>query len=208
MKAPVPSRRVVAVLAWLAAAGILLLVVWLLGLVMSLSDRVGDAESERDDSATAVRELVEDVAAQQAALDEVNRRCTDADECTPVEVPAPVDVDEIQQDEIQEREIQEREIQERERQQPEVDDAPIPGAVGASCVAELGLEACRGPSGDTGNTGPEGPAGKDGAPGADGRGVQTITCAGGQVVVTYTDGTTQTVDGWPCGGPGNSGDNR
>lgn len=205
MKAPVPSRRVVAVLAWLAAAVVLLLVVWLLGLVLSLSERVGDAESQRDESTTALRELVEDVAAQKVALEEVNRRCTAADECTPVRVPDPVDVDEIQQDEIQEREIQEREIQERERQEPEVDDAPVPGAVGASCVAELGLEACRGPKGDTGEKGEPGKDGKDGAPGADGRGITDTHCGDdGRWLVTYSDGTTS--DGGSCLiAPGNSG---
>lgn len=207
MKVPVPSRRVVAVLAWLAAFVILLLFVWLLGLVLSLSDRVGSAESERDDSATALSELVEDVAAQKVALEEVNRRCVEADECTPVEVPDPVDVDEVQQDEIQEREIQEREIQERERQEREVDDAPVPGAVGASCIAELGLDACRGPKGDTGEKGERGDTGPAGPPGEPGRGITDTQCTDGRWAVTYSDGTTS--DGGPCLiAPGNSGENQ
>ncbi|WP_228941853.1 hypothetical protein [Nocardioides sp. Leaf374] len=47
----------------------------------------------------------------------------------------------------------------------------IPGPVGASCVEELGLPACRGttgPAGPQGDTGPRGRPGTDGRPGRDG----------------------------------------
>lgn len=47
----------------------------------------------------------------------------------------------------------------------------IPGPVGASCVEELGLPACRGttgPEGPQGDTGPRGRPGTDGRPGRDG----------------------------------------
>lgn len=52
-----------------------------------------------------------------------------------------------------------------------------------------GAEGPVGESGSTGATGPPGPAG------ADGRGIVSLDCFNGELVVTYTDGTTQIVEG-------------
>lgn len=49
--------------------------------------------------------------------------------------------------------------------------------------------------GPAGQTGPAGPTGLAGADGKDGRGIASITCTDGQLVVTWTDGTTSTVAG-------------
>lgn len=61
--------------------------------------------------------------------------------------------------------------------------------------------ACTGPVGPAGETGTQGPQGE---PGAAGRGITTIACDDGdQLVVTYTDGTSEAVDGATActGGP-------
>lgn len=52
-----------------------------------------------------------------------------------------------------------------------------------------------GQKGDTGNTGAQGPAGPIGPAG---RGVVRFDCVAGEVVVLYTDDTTQTVPGLTC----------
>lgn len=107
---------------------------------------------------------------------------------------------------------------------------PIPGPKGdrgESCIEEIGYPRCRGaagddgssgtpgaagqdgtdgapgPKGDKGDTGERGPEGPAGPAGSDGRGIQSVTCEGGQFVVTYTDGTSQPVAGSSCAGPGN-----
>lgn len=68
------------------------------------------------------------------------------------------------------------------------------GARGPGCVEALGLEACRGPKGEPGG---QGPAGTDGAAG---RGIASLTCdqSTQQLVVTYTDGTVQPIEGSDC----------
>lgn len=75
---------------------------------------------------------------------------------------------------------------------------------------EQGTQGPKGDTGATGETGPQGPPGVDGKDGADGkdgtagaagkdgRGIATVSCqADGTWLFTYTDSTTQTVDG-PC----------
>ena len=90
---------------------------------------------------------------------------------------------------------------------------PVPGPrgpvgpVGPVGVAGKTVVGAPGSAGGEGPAGPAGPAGKDGsngadgspgAPGQDGRGIQSITCdSSGVWQITYTDGTTQSVDG-PC----------
>lgn len=108
----------------------------------------------------------------------------------------------------------------------DVPNAPlvIAGPRGQSCIEEIGYVRCRGAQGigktgkpgtpgtpgeggapgapgekgDRGEKGDKGDRGEQGQPGAPGRGVQSLACIDGQVVVTYTDGTSQPADGWSC----------
>lgn len=55
-----------------------------------------------------------------------------------------------------------------------------------------------GPAGPGGSTGPQGPQGVPGFDGMNGRGISNMTCGSdGSWVVTYTDGTVETISG-PC----------
>lgn len=104
----------------------------------------------------------------------------------------------------------------------------VVGPRGASCIEEIGYPRCRGPQGGTGKAGAPGIPGTPGEPGASGedgaagekgergekgdkgdrgeqgpqgepgRGVQSTDCVDGQLVTTYTDGTTQPVAGSSC----------
>ena len=82
MKAPVPSRRAVTVLAWLVVIVVVLLVVWLVGRVVSLSDRVAESRSDRTD----LRELVEN---QGAALDDANAKLVELGQAPVIQAEAP-----------------------------------------------------------------------------------------------------------------------
>lgn len=80
------------------------------------------------------------------------------------------------------------------------DGAPgAPGEVGESGTdGQDGAPGPAGPQGEPGPVGPEGPAGadgEDGTDGVDGRGISSVQCEQGNAtfVITYTDGTTQTV---------------
>lgn len=63
-------------------------------------------------------------------------------------------------------------------------DSTIPGPAGPS-----------GPAGAPGTSGTSGTSGVDGRDGKDGRGVASIACADGDLVVTFTDGASQTITG-------------
>lgn len=162
MRAPVPSRRAVVGLSWVLGVVIVLFLAWLYARVVTLSEQVNEADAQRDARASELEAIVEDVAAQKAALDEVNRRCVVAEDCTPVATPEIDDI-EVQDGEVQEPEIQEPEVQEPERQDPEVDDAPVPGPAGGDgddgTQGPQGPQGEQGPKGDTGATGERGPAG-------------------------------------------------
>lgn len=71
------------------------------------------------------------------------------------------------------------------------------GAPGEDGIGAAGADGAQGPAGPPG---PAGPAGKDGANGKDGRGIASMACTGGMppmtITVTYTDGTSQTIQ---CG---------
>lgn len=69
------------------------------------------------------------------------------------------------------------------------------GDPGLTPLAIPGKKGDKGSTGERGPAGEPGPAGADGKNGSDGRGITSIACAGGQLTVTYTDGTTQTIDG-------------
>lgn len=79
--------------------------------------------------------------------------------------------------------------------------AGAPGEPGA--VGEPGTDGQDGATGPQGEPGPAGPAGADGQDGTDGRGVESVSCTQGNVsfIITYTDGTTQSVTCDPGGTP-------
>jgi hypothetical protein len=75
-------------------------------------------------------------------------------------------------------------------------DMGVPGQTGAT--GETGSAGATGSTGAQGPAGPAGTPGADGAAGKDGRGIASLTCnADGTWTVTFTDDTTQTIDG-PC----------
>lgn len=71
------------------------------------------------------------------------------------------------------------------------------GRDGSDGIAQNGQDGQDGDDGTDGQQGPEGPAGPQGAPGepgSDGRGISDIDCDDdGRFVISYTDGTTDTV---------------
>lgn len=78
----------------------------------------------------------------------------------------------------------------------------LPGAAGSDgsngAAGKDGSTGERGPTGADGATGATGADGQPGADGKDGRGISTVACTDdGTWLITYTDGSTQTVDG-PC----------
>ena len=73
-----------------------------------------------------------------------------------------------------------------------------PGAKGDPGLTPLAIPGPPGkdaPKPKDGKDGKDGKPGADGKPGKDGRGVKSITCESGQLTVTYTDGTSQIIDG-------------
>ena len=75
---------------------------------------------------------------------------------------------------------------------------PVPGPPGRDGADGESITGPAGPKGDTGPPGKDGSNGKDGTNGSDGRGIVSIDCnPDADWVVTYTDGTTQTITG-PC----------
>lgn len=162
-----------------------------------LQQQAATAAEQRDERAAAFDQLVDQVAAQQAALEEANQRLVELG-AAPVEEPPTAAAPSA----------------------PGV-QGPTgpPGPRGPSCIEELGLSPCRGDAGTTGVPGGTGPAGADGSPGSaggqgpkgepgpagpqgepgpagpagtPGRGVQSTICGDdGRWLVTYTDGTTE-----------------
>lgn len=192
-----------------AAVVAVLVGAWLIASVLQVAAGQRESREDRAHLADQVEALELQASANAAALEEANRRLRRAGQTPVTEPDHPVD-------------------------EPIV---VIPGPQGDrgprgfSCIEEIGYPRCRGTSGVDGNAGdpgsdgqdgapgpagPQGPAGpagpagapgKDGVDGKDGRGVQSLSCEAGTVVVTYTDNTTHTVDGWSClpPTPGNSG---
>lgn len=173
-------KNAIKVFAGIAAVLVVGWIIFQLGTLVA-ADQV--SLRDRDDLHDKLDEQAAVVERQQAALDEVNRRCVVADDCTPVSAP---DVDdlEVQDGEIQEPEIQEPEVQNPERQDPEVDDAPVPGAAGSD-----GAQGPQGPQGPAGPAGQDGADGKDGAPGTAQPGL--YSCGDGE----YLNGITIAADG-------------
>lgn len=203
MKTPVPSRRVNIALAWTVGIVVLALGAWLVGKVSTLGEenhRFEQRDQQSIEDRRDLRERVEGYETVLAALTEQLRQLGEKPVVEPEDPPEPGQI------------------------------IPIPGPRGPSCIEEIGLQPCRGdegrsgqpgsegepgepgvpgtpgeqgPKGEKGDTGERGPEGPAGPAGADGRGIQTVTCEGGQFVVTYTDGTSHPVAGSSCIGPGN-----
>jgi len=76
-------------------------------------------------------------------------------------------------------------------------DSTVPGPPGSDSTVP-GPTGSGGAKGDTGSTGSKGETGSSGRDGSDGRGVTRFDCIDGSIVVTYTDGTTQTIPGLTC----------
>lgn len=191
MKAPVPSRRAVAVLAWLVVIVVALLIVWLVGRVASLSDRVAESRSDRAD----LRHLVED---QGSALDDANAKLVELGQEPVTQPEAPPSLPLV----LQGR----RGLSCVEELGLGVCRGPVgpQGAVGkrgddgatvtgpAGQDGEAGQQGPKGEQGEAGPQGEQGPQGPAGPPGADGRGIASTKCGDdGRWVVTYTDGTTE-----------------
>lgn len=82
----------------------------------------------------------------------------------------------------------------------------LPGTSGKDGSSVTGPAGSDGSPGEDGSAGPAGPPGKDGrdgsngsdgAPGKDGRSITSVTCPEQDWVITYSDGTSDTVNG-PC----------
>jgi hypothetical protein len=194
MKAPVPSRRTVTVLAWLVGVVVLLALVWLTARVATLSDRVTESRSDRSD----LRHLVEQ---QGSALDDANAKLVQLGQEPVTQPETPPSLPLV----LQGR----RGLSCVEQLGLGVCRGPggPPGLQGKPGKRGDDGATVAGPSGTDGATGPAGPPGKDGkdgAPGpqgeqgpagpagADGRGIASTNCGDdGHWLVTYTDGTTQ-----------------
>lgn len=203
MKTPVPSRRAIAVLAWIVIIVVLLALVWLAGRVVSLGEENRQFAERDEQSLEDRRALADRLDREEAALlalAEQLRLLGEQPVVEPTDPPEPGNL------------------------------VAIPGPRGASCIEEIGYARCRGdrgrvggdgsdgepgsdgqdgaagppgppgPAGPPGERGPEGPAGPAGA---DGRGLKDAQCGGdGRWVLSWTDGTTS--DGGVCRvAPGN-----
>lgn len=91
---PPPSERATRVVGFIAGLVVLLAFVWLALRVLDLGDRATTAEQSERAAAADRADLREDVekdaeviAAQQKILEELQRRCTNAADCTPVSIP-------------------------------------------------------------------------------------------------------------------------
>lgn len=181
MKAPVPTKRAVSVLTWVAILAVIVLVVWLIGRVAALSDA---AESARDRSAERgdqLSDLTTIVGRQGSALDLLQQRCRQAKGCTPIDTDKlPESVPGLPGDR--------GETGER-------------GPRGYSCIEEIGRAACRGDQGSTGGSGTDGQDGQDGANGSDG----ADSTVPGPQGPPGADGADSTVPG-PKGDKGDKGD--
>lgn len=121
------------------------------GLGWLLYAQIGALRDRAERSAQDRADLHSKVETQQTLIDELTRRCQQADGCTPPPVPEAI---------------------RGERGDPGLQGPVGPqGPRGASCVEELGYPKCRGAEGNAGQvgaTGATGEPGVDGAPGKNG----------------------------------------
>lgn len=186
----------------LAAAALVLVVAWIVHQVGNLTTEAQAGRNER----AAVRAELEQTQADSQALAEQVRSLGEE----PVVEPDPDGAD---------KPLQERFVpvpgprgRDGDAGRPGRDGAPgesitgpagPAGKDGASVTGPAGADGAPGKDGEQGPAGPAGPAGKDGRdgtegqPGKDGRSITSVSCPEQDWVITYSDGTTDTVTG-PC----------
>lgn len=201
MKTPVPSRRAIAILAWIVIVVVLLALVWLAGRVTSLGEENRQFAERDEQSLEDRRALADRLDREEAALLALTEQLRQLGQKPVVEPSDPPEPGQV---------------------------VVVPGPKGdrgASCIEEIGYPRCRGAAGEDGSSGSpgidgqdgtdgapgpkgdkgdDGADGKDGVDGKDGRGIQGAFCGDdGRWTVTYTDGSSS--DGGVCRvGPGNS----
>lgn len=195
MRAPVPSRRTVIVLAWIAVVVVLLLVVWLAARVLTLSDAVGEAEERATSSALDRRDLRGLLEQQGTALDDANDKLVqlgeDPVESPPVTIPTPTLP--LQGPQGPRGLMGPRGVPGDDGDDGRKGTDGTTGQVGtAGATGPQGPQGPAGEKGEKGDTGPAGPSGPAGPPGPAG----TITpgsasCPAGE----YATGITVAADG-------------
>lgn len=135
MKTPVPSRRVIAILAWLVIIAVLLALVYLVGKVTTLGEENRGFE-QRDEQSLADRaDLRDRLNREEAALQALAEQLRQSGQRPVVEPGKPPEVGQL---------------------------VVIPGPKGdrgESCIEEIGYPRCRGAQGDASTV--PGPAGAD-----------------------------------------------
>lgn len=197
MKAPVPSRRAVTVLAWFTGLVVLLLIVWLVAKVTTFGEE-NRALQEQDRQSQADRaQLFKEVAGDKRdilALREQLRQLGEQPVVQPEDVPEDLGIAVIPGprglsciEEIGYPRCRGTQGQNSTVPGPKGDDSTVPGPRGPGCVEEVGLDSCRGPSGKDGAAGTNGKDGVDGKDGRDGTAKPgTYTCADGEVQRGFT----------------------
>lgn len=196
-----PSERTTRLMVAAAVIVALFGFLWLAWRVLDLSDRTTEAERDERIAATDRADLREDVerdakviAAQQTILEELQKRCSEAEDCTPVTIP---------------QAIQGAQgapglsivgpAGPRGPQGPKGDpgDDGSTGATGATGIGEQGATGAQGEAGPAGPQGDPGPAGPQGPAGTAQPG--TYGCPEGSYVTSFTvaaDGSVSVT----CGG--------
>ena len=200
IRVPVPSHRLLTIGAWVAGIAVLALIGYLLTTVVQLSGRSEVSLADRADIRAEVAVLEDDLAAQESAssiLADQLRSLGQEPAIEPETATTRVITDAPPLDLIRTL----------------IDIGLTAKCGGPSCKGDPGQPAApakdgatgaQGPPGVEGQQGPPGANGVDGAPGAPGRGIASLTCASlvtFEYVVTYTDGTTQTVTCGPATEP-------
>jgi hypothetical protein len=164
--------KAIRALSWIVPLAIMATIGILLAIILAELDA---ADTERDQQHA-------EIVALQAGLDEANARL-EAEGEQPVPVP---------------------DVEPGAAQQPPQIILGERGPQGDRGPAGVrGPQGRTGPPGEIGPPGPVGPRGPKGDPGdvgASGRGIQSMQCATGGWVITYTDSLTEP-DGGPCRGP-------
>lgn len=142
MKLPVPSRRANIVLAWVLALALIVFGAWLIGKVVTLGEENHHLEEQDRQSRADRAKLFDEVESDKVAIEALREQLKQLGE-KPVVEP---------------------------------DDVPdgsrivvVPGPRGLSCIEDVGLTACRGPSGQPGKPGADGSDGVDGTDGLNGQ---------------------------------------
>lgn len=167
MKLPVPSRRAIVVLLWVAGIAVALLVAAMLVMIMRLSHDNADLEHRADAGRADRADLRHALGQQDQALDEANRRLTRLGErpvTTPPSMPELITGPAGERGEAGAPGEQGPRGLRGEPGKP--GPRGLPGEDGAR--GQTGATGAPGAAGAKGDTGPAGPAGADGATGPQG----------------------------------------